>query len=55
MTSTDWRNKLYFGDNLDILRESVADETDATSSSTGRWAWWTPARPTEDDVAPTLV
>ena len=27
MTTTDWRNKLYFGDNLDILRENVADET----------------------------
>ncbi len=27
MTSTDWRNKLYFGDNLDILRENVADES----------------------------
>ena len=26
MTLTDWRNKLYFGDNLDILREEVADE-----------------------------
>ena len=25
MTNTDWRNKLYFGDNLDILRENVAD------------------------------
>lgn len=23
----DWRNKLYFGDNLDILREHVQDET----------------------------
>ena len=27
MTATDWRNKLYFGDNLDILRENVADES----------------------------
>ena len=27
MTVTDWRNKLYFGDNLRILRESVADES----------------------------
>ena len=27
MTITDWRNKLYFGDNLDILRENVADES----------------------------
>ncbi len=24
---TTWKNKLYFGDNLDILREHVADET----------------------------
>ena len=23
MTTTDWRNKLYFGDYLDILRENV--------------------------------
>ena len=23
----DWKNKLYFGDNLDILREQVADES----------------------------
>ena len=22
----DWKNKLYFGDNLDILREQVPDE-----------------------------
>ena len=22
----DWKNKLYFGDNLDILREHVPDE-----------------------------
>ena len=27
MTNTDWRNKLYFGDNLDILRENAADES----------------------------
>ena len=27
MTTSDWRNKLYFGDNLDILRENVADES----------------------------
>ena len=27
MATTDWRNKLYFGDNLDILRENVADES----------------------------
>ena len=27
MTTNDWRNKLYFGDNLDILRENVADES----------------------------
>ena len=27
MTVPDWRNKLYFGDNLDILREHVADES----------------------------
>ncbi len=27
MTATNWRNKLYFGDNLDILRENVADES----------------------------
>ena len=25
MTTTDWKNKLYFGDNLDILRNHVAD------------------------------
>jgi len=25
--SADWKNKLYFGDNLDILREHVADES----------------------------
>ena len=23
----DWKNKLYFGDNLDILREQVPDES----------------------------
>ncbi len=27
MTSQDWKNNLYFGDNLDILREHVADES----------------------------
>ena len=27
MTTTDWRNKLYFGDNLDVLRKHVADES----------------------------
>ncbi len=27
MTTNDWRNKLYFGDNLGILRENVADES----------------------------
>ena len=25
MTTTDWKNRLYFGDNLDILRNHVAD------------------------------
>ena len=25
MTTTDWKNQLYFGDNLDILRNHVAD------------------------------
>ena len=25
MTTTDWKNQLYFGDNLDILRNQVAD------------------------------
>ena len=25
MTTTDWKNQLYFGDNLDILRNRVAD------------------------------
>jgi len=24
---SDWRNKLYFGDNLEILRDYVADES----------------------------
>ena len=23
----DWKNKLYFGDNLNVLREHVQDET----------------------------
>ena len=23
----DWKNKLYFGDNLDIVREHVPDES----------------------------
>ncbi|MXY46076.1 MAG: site-specific DNA-methyltransferase [Chloroflexi bacterium] len=27
MTSQDWNNRLYFGDNLEILREHVADES----------------------------
>jgi site-specific DNA-methyltransferase (adenine-specific) len=27
MVTTDWKNKLYFGDNLDILREHVPDES----------------------------
>ena len=27
MTSQEWKNSLYFGDNLDILREHVADES----------------------------
>ena len=27
MTSPDWTNQLYFGDNLDILREHVPDES----------------------------
>ena len=27
MTSQDWSNRLYFGDNLDILKEYVADES----------------------------
>ena len=25
MTATDWKNQIYFGDNLDILRNHVAD------------------------------
>ena len=24
---TDWQNKLYFGDNLEILRDHVGDES----------------------------
>ena len=24
---TDWKNKLYFGDNLDILRHHIEDES----------------------------
>ena len=27
MTVPSWKNKLYFGDNLDILREHVASES----------------------------
>jgi len=27
MIDNDWQNKLYFGDNLDILREYVADQS----------------------------
>ena len=27
MTTTDWKNKPYFGDNLNILREHVADDS----------------------------
>ena len=27
MTTQNWSNKLYFGDNLDILRQHVADES----------------------------
>ena len=27
MTTPDWKNRLYFGDNLDILRNHVADES----------------------------
>lgn len=27
MESTEWKNKLYFGDNLDIMREHIADES----------------------------
>jgi len=25
--NSEWQNKLYFGDNLDILRDYVADES----------------------------
>lgn len=25
--SEDWKNKLYFGDNLDIMRDYVEDES----------------------------
>lgn len=25
--SEDWKNKLYFGDNLNILRDYIADES----------------------------
>ena len=25
MTTADWKNRLYFGDNLDILRDHVGD------------------------------
>ncbi len=27
MTTGDWKKSLYFGDNLDILRERIADES----------------------------
>ena len=27
MTNYDWKNRLYFGDNLDIMREHLADES----------------------------
>jgi hypothetical protein len=27
MTAEPWTNKLYFGDNLDITREHIADES----------------------------
>ena len=27
MTVPDWKNKLYFGDNLDMLREHIATES----------------------------
>ena len=27
MTTDEWKNRLYFGDNLDILREHIADES----------------------------
>ena len=32
MTTTDWKNQLYFGDNLDILR--ITSPTPALTSST---------------------
>ncbi len=27
LMQTDWQNKLYFGDNLEILRDHVGDES----------------------------
>ena len=27
MTTADWKNQLYFGDNLDILRDHVPDQS----------------------------
>jgi len=27
MMDTQWKNKLYFGDNLDIIREHIADQS----------------------------
>ena len=27
MTTPNWRNQLYFGDNLPILRQHIADES----------------------------
>jgi site-specific DNA-methyltransferase (adenine-specific) len=27
MTQSDWKNKLFYGDNLDVLREHIADES----------------------------
>ena len=27
MTGFDWKNKLFFGDNLDILRNEIADSS----------------------------
>ena len=27
MTTSEWKNKLYFGDNMDILRQHVAQES----------------------------
>ena len=27
MTTPDWKNNLYFGDNLDILRDEIADDS----------------------------